>query len=292
MTGNSVKNSTETAGSPSSTGVPIHFREIRHSFVQGQTVVDAVDDVSLDVGGGSFLSLIGPSGCGKTTLLNMAAGLVKPTHGAVSLDQEVVSGPSTHVSYMLARDALMPWRSVLGNVLVGLETRRTPRDEARERAREWLARVGLGDFEDSNIWQLSQGMRQRVALARTLALEPGCILMDEPFAAVDAQTRSVLQVEFLNLWDRLGSTVMFVTHDIVECVLLSDRVVLMSSRPGSLLLDLSIELARPRSLEKLRGSPDFLEYIKQISKAMEEDRVRANFRASVRMAVESPGSRP
>lgn len=256
-------------------GVGIRFDNVEHAFVQGQSVVDAVAGVSLDIRGGSFVSLVGPSGCGKTTLLNMVAGVVRPTHGTVTLGGPPVTGPSPLVSYMLARDALMPWRSMKGNVLIGLETRGTPREEARRRAEEWLARVGLTDFGNANVWQLSQGMRQRVALARTLALEPECVLMDEPFAAVDAQTRVVLQAEFLGLWERLGSTVMFVTHDILESVLLSDRVVLMSRRPGRVLLDLQIGLPRPRSLDDLRSAPEFLKYIEEISKVMEADRLTA-----------------
>lgn len=261
---------TATGGSG---GVAISITDVKQSFVQGKQVVDAIEQVSLDVEPGKFVSLIGPSGCGKTTLLNMVAGVVFPTEGAVTLNGKSVTGPSPEISYMLARDALLPWRTVIENVMLGLETRGVPKAERHERARNWLERVGLKGSENARIWQMSQGMRQRAALARTLAMDPSCILMDEPFAAVDAQTRIVLQGEFLRLWERLGATVMFVTHDIPESVLLSDRVVLMSRRPGRILLDLEIDIPRPRTLDELRGTDKFIEYVDQISAAMEADRL-------------------
>lgn len=251
-------------------GLQIAFDDVSHSFVQDYEVVDAVERIEFAVSASQFVSLVGPSGCGKTTLLNMVAGLVVPTTGTVTLGDKVVRAPSQSVGYMLARDALLPWRTVESNVTLGLEIRGVAEGEARRNALEWLKRVGLDRFAHSRVWQLSQGMRQRVALARTLALNPQCILMDEPFAAVDAQTRLTLQQEFLGLWERESSTVLFVTHDIGEAVLLSDRVLLMSPRPGRVLLDLSIEVPRPRNIDQLRGDDKFIRYVEQISNGLKE----------------------
>jgi NitT/TauT family transport system ATP-binding protein len=251
-------------------GLSITFDKVAHFFVQDRTVIDAVAGVSLVVPAGQFVSIVGPSGCGKTTLLNMVAGVISPAVGTVKLGDRTVKGPSPSVGYMLARDALLPWRTVISNVTLGLEIRHVPIKEALERAAEWLDRVGLNDFTHSRVWQLSQGMRQRVALARTLALSPHCILMDEPFAAVDAQTRLTLQQEFSELWARENSTVLFVTHDIGESILLSDRVLLMSPRPGQIVMDVEIKLSRPRDLDRVRSDSRFIHYAEQISDGLRE----------------------
>lgn len=222
----------------------------------GEPVV-ALDDVSLDVPPGQFVALLGPSGCGKTTLLNLIAGLLRPLTGEIRIGGEVVGTPTRHTGYMFARDALLPWRTAIQNVEVGLEIRGVPKKARRQRAEEALAMVGLGDFMGTYPNQLSQGMRQRVAIARTLVIRPDTLLMDEPFGALDAQTKARLQAEFLALWEKLGQTVVFVTHDIAESVLLADRVVVFAPRPGRIIADFEINLPRPRNLEDLRYNPEY-----------------------------------
>ncbi|MEV6692817.1 ABC transporter ATP-binding protein [Micromonospora sp. NPDC051196] len=240
-------------------GVSIGLTGIRHGFAKNGRVVRALWDLDLDIAPGEFVSVVGPSGCGKTTLLTMVAGLDRPRVGAVTVDGKPVTGPSNQVAYMLARDALLPWRTVRGNVEYGLTIRRIDKAERRRRSTEWLDRVGLRDFADARVGELSQGMRQRVAVARTLALQPSILLMDEPFAALDAQNRLIQQQEFLKLWERIRSTVILVTHDLHEAIMLSDRVVLISHRPGQVIADLRIELPRPRGQE-VRHNPLFEKY--------------------------------
>ncbi|MGW1682538.1 ABC transporter ATP-binding protein [Saccharopolyspora sp. NPDC002376] len=234
----------------------IHIGGVTHYFEQpgsrGHTRVLA--NVSLDVPAGQFLAMVGPSGCGKTTLLNMVAGLVEPTHGTVRRGQEPVAGPDREVAYMLARSALLPWRTAKGNVEFGLELRGVRRSERSATAERLLESTGLSDFADSYPAQLSQGMRQRVAIARTFAIEPKYILMDEPFAALDAQTKLVQQEKFVHVWEQSGSTVIFVTHDLGEAILMADRVVVVSGRPGRIKADLEIPFPRPRDMENLRFS--------------------------------------
>ncbi|WP_344111106.1 ABC transporter ATP-binding protein [Nocardioides humi] len=234
-------------------------------------VVDALVDIDLAIGAGEFVSLVGPSGCGKTTLLNMVAGLVTPTEGQVRIGGKVVTEPSRDTAYMLARDALFPWRSALENVMLGLEVRGVPRAERRAVAQEWMQRVHLGGFERARVTELSQGMRQRVAIARTLAGSPRCILMDEPFAALDAQTRLLIQQEFLGLWARSGATVVFVTHDLQEAVALSDRVVLMGSRPGRIAKEVDIDLPRPRNMTEIQADPEWQRVYLELQDALKEE---------------------
>ncbi|NJC12974.1 NitT/TauT family transport system ATP-binding protein [Micromonospora profundi] len=240
-------------------GVSIGLTGIRHGFAKNGRVVRALWDLDLDIAPGEFVSVVGPSGCGKTTLLTMVAGLDRPRVGAVTVDGKPVTGPSNQVAYMLARDALLPWRTVRGNVEYGLTIRRIDKAERHRRSTEWLDRVGLRDFADARVGELSQGMRQRVAVARTLALQPSILLMDEPFAALDAQNRLIQQQEFLKLWERIRSTVILVTHDLHEAIMLSDRVVLISHRPGRVIADLRIDLPRPRGQE-VRHNPLFEKY--------------------------------
>jgi len=230
-------------------GASVQLSGVRHGFFHNREFVRAIEEIDLTIPPGQLLSVIGPSGCGKTTVLSMVAGLVRPRSGKVLLDGVEVTGPRMEIAYMPARDALLPWRTVQQNVELGLQVRGVGRRERHNRAEEWLSRVGLTEFTRSRITQLSQGMRQRVAIARTLAQEPRCILMDEPFAALDAQTRTMQQEEFLRLWEESGATVIFVTHDLNEAILLGDRVVLMSRRPGKIIRDVAIDLRRPRSTE-------------------------------------------
>lgn len=236
----------------------IVFESITHSFLQGDSTVDVLDNVSLDIEPGEFVALVGPSGCGKTTLLGMAAGMMSPGSGSVRFNgAQPVAGED--VAYMLARDALLPWRTARGNVELALEIRGVPKAERAARADEWLKRVGLDAYKNSSILRLSHGMRQRVAIARTLAQRPRCILMDEPFAALDAQTRIRVQEEFLTLWERERPTVIFVTHDLEEAILLADRVVLMSRGPGRIVADFPVPLPRPRDPERDRSDERFID---------------------------------
>jgi NitT/TauT family transport system ATP-binding protein len=221
---------------------------VGHDYLaQGLAPTVALTDTDLRVRDGEFLAMVGPSGCGKTTLLNAMAGLVAPSRGQVLLGGSPVDGIRDDVGYMFARDGLMPWRSAIDNVAFGLELRGAPAALRRERAGHYLEMVGLARFGEHRRAELSQGMRQRVALARTLATEPKVVLMDEPFAALDAQTKVVVQDEFLKIWEQYKRTVVFVTHDIEEAVTLADRVVVFSSRPGRIIGEFTVDIPRPRS---------------------------------------------
>jgi ABC-type nitrate/sulfonate/bicarbonate transport system ATPase subunit len=206
----------------------------------------ALAPVDLDIPAGRFVSLIGPSGCGKSTIFNIVAGLQPPTTGRVLIDGEDLTGFIGQVGYMLQKDLLLPWRTVLDNVALGLEIRGTPMREARERALPLLQRYGLGGFEHQHPPALSGGMRQRAALLRTLLIDMDIILLDEPFGALDAQTKSKLQEWLLGLFADFGRTVVFVTHDVEEAVFLSDEIYVMASRPGRIVDRLPIDLPRPR----------------------------------------------
>lgn len=214
----------------------------------------ALEDVSFDVPAGQFVAIVGASGCGKTTLLNMAAGLAQPTGGKVFLSGNRPQSPNFDLGYMFARDSLLPWRTARKNVQLPLEARNVAKSERKERADEMLAMVGLAGKERQFPSQLSQGMRQRVAIARTLASDPTMLLMDEPFAALDARTRLHMQGEFLRIWendlDEDGNTkrtVFLVTHDLQEATVLADRVIVMLPSPGRIAKDLLIDLPRPRA---------------------------------------------
>ncbi len=229
-----------------------------HLSFDGRT--DVLADVSLTIADGEFVSLVGPSGCGKTTLLNLCAGLV-PHKGKGTI--RVEDGPPTEgnpkIAYMLARDSLMPWKTALGNAAFGVHVRGTSQVESRDRARAMLAEVGLAGFEDSLPKALSHGMRQRVALARTFSMDAPVLLMDEPFGALDAQTKLQLEDLLLRLCQQHRRTVLFVTHDLAEAVAVSDRVIVMSSRPGKIVADVAIDLPRPRSIRELQKDPHYHE---------------------------------
>lgn len=222
---------------------------VRQVFGNG---VEALRRVDLAIPSGQFVALVGASGCGKTTLLNMIAGLIRPTEGEVRIAGQLPVLPDLNVGYMFARDALLSWRRADRNVELPLEVRGWPKDKRRERSHQLLKTVGLEGREKHFRLQLSQGMRQRVAIARTLAADPDILLMDEPFAALDARTKLVLQSEFLRLWENTGEgaerkTVVFVTHDLTEAALLADRVIVMLPHPGRIAEDRMIELPRPRA---------------------------------------------
>lgn len=219
----------------------------------------ALDDVSLDIAPGEFVSIVGPSGCGKTTLLNIAAGLIAPDtyEGRCGVRGKAPVAGNRDVAYMLARDALCPWRTALANVELAGEIRNQPQARRREVAYALLERVGLGAFEGAYPKHLSHGMRQRVALARTFSLDSPILLMDEPFGALDSLTKIQLEEVLLDLWQAQARTVMFVTHDLGEAVAVSDRVVVMSARPGRIVADIRIDLPRPRSVKSLQKDPAF-----------------------------------
>ncbi len=231
----------------------------------------AVDRVSLSLAPGEFVSLVGPSGCGKTTILNLLTGLLheKP-EGEVTLLGKPPREGNPDVAYMLARDSLLPWRTALGNAAYGMEIRNVPVAEREERARKLLARVGLAGFEDRYPTALSHGMRQRCALARTFALDSPVFLMDEPFGALDAQTKLQLEDVLMELWSTSRKTVVFVTHDLAEAVALSDRVVVMSARPGRILGDVPIDLPRPRHVRALQKDHRFHELYSTLWELLEK----------------------
>jgi len=229
----------------------------------------AVKDVDLAIAPGEFVSVVGPTGCGKSTLLNMAAGLLRPSAGAVRVFGEPLAGVNRRAGYMFQAEALMPWRSALDNVIAGLEFRGEDRAAAREKGEAWLARVGLAGFGDRYPHQLSGGMRKRVSLAQMLILDPQVLLMDEPFSALDVQTRLLMENELLELWSADRKSVLFITHDLEEAISLSDRVVVLSAGPETHPIgDYAIDLPRPRDVSEIRLTPRFIELHDRIWHAM------------------------
>ncbi|NBB82441.1 MAG: ATP-binding cassette domain-containing protein [Alphaproteobacteria bacterium] len=222
----------------------------------GGKTVTALDDIDIAIPAGRFVSLIGPSGCGKSTIFNIVAGLQRPTAGRVRIDGEDVTGVIGVVAYMLQKDLLLPWRTVLDNVILGMEIEGVPVAEARKRALPLLQKYGLGGFEERYPGHLSGGMRQRAALLRTLLCDTEIVLLDEPFGALDAQTRGQMQEWLLQLWADFGKTVVFVTHDVEEAVYLSDQIHVLSARPGRVRATLDVPIPRPRSHD-IVTHPDF-----------------------------------
>jgi len=241
--------------------------------------VDALNRIDLSVEDGEFVSLVGPSGCGKSSLLRIVAGLEAPSEGQVVFDGTLVQGPSSRRGMVFQEYALLPWKTVAENIALGPKFRRVPVEERAQLARQYVELVGLQGFERRYPHELSGGMRQRCAIARTLANNPDLLLMDEPFAAVDAQTREILQEELLKIWgERLPSrerkTVLFVTHSIDEAVFLSDRVALMSARPGVIKECVDVALSRPRT-EASRSSPEFLTTRDHLRRFVKDEAVKA-----------------
>ena len=220
----------------------------------------AVRDVTLTVGAGEFVSVVGPTGCGKSTLLNVGAGLLAPSTGTVQVFGQPLHGINKRAGYMFQAESLMPWRTALGNVMAGLEFRGLEPADARQQAEDWLRRVGLGGFGDRYPHQLSGGMRKRTSLAQTLALDPDIILMDEPFSALDIQTRQLMENEVLDLWAAKKKAVLFITHDLDEAIAMSDRVVVLSAGPASHPIgEFAVDLARPRDVAEVKTHPRFVE---------------------------------
>ena len=244
-------------------------------------VFTALRDVSFTVQPGRFCAVVGPTGCGKSTTLSMVSGLDKPSEGSVRVGGREVSGVTEGTSFMFQADALLPWKTVLGNVEMGPVFRGVSRKQAKVTARDWVRRVGLAGFEDHYPHQLSGGMRKRVGMAAALVNEPKILLMDEPFGALDVQTKAIMQTELLGLWEQLRPSVVFITHDLDEAVALADTVVVMTSGPGSVKSTYDIDLPRPRgSVQEIRYEPRFLEIQHQIWDSLREEVQRAYARTA------------
>jgi len=246
--------------------VRIAYEDVTKRFEQRGAAggVTAVEHVTLSVADGEVVSLIGPSGCGKSTLLNMGSGLYQPTEGKVYVDGELVDSPNAHVAFMLQKDLLLPWRTIRRNVELGLEIQRRASQERRERSDELLEICHLKQFADHYPHQLSGGMRQRAALARTLAVNPSVLLLDEPFSALDAQTKMILHQDLARTVAETGKTAVFITHDLVESVVLSDRILVMSERPGRIVTEIAVDLPnRDKPMER-RRHPRVGEYVGEL----------------------------
>lgn len=246
------------------------FQDVSVVYGTQDSPTHAVSGFSLEASEGSFISLLGPSGCGKSTLLMLLAGIIEPSSGRVLVDGNKVDGPGPGRAVVFQEPGLLPWRRVLGNIEFGAESGPEPREKLRKRAKELLSLVGLDGFSKHYPLELSGGMKQRVNLARALMANPTLLLMDEPFAALDAQTRDALANELLRIWNADRKTVLFVTHSIEEAVFLSDRVAVMTARPGKLKAMIDIDIPRPRS-EDVRVSEAFIDYRNQIWKLLRRD---------------------
>ena len=232
--------------------------------------IEVIRDVSFDLAEGEFVSILGPSGCGKTSLVRIVDGLIVPQQGRVMIDGAPIAGPGPDRGFVFQSDRLFPWRTVRANIGFGLEVRRVPASAIRPRIDELLELTGLTGFADAYPYQLSGGMRQRANLARALIVDPAVLLMDEPFASLDAQTREIMQQELLRIWSDRRKTVLFITHQLDEAVYLSDRVIVMSARPGQVKDSFTIDIPRPRALASKR-TPQFSAYIDRIWGLLEED---------------------
>ena len=253
----------------------LEAQDIRLEYFQPRTNTRlvALGGVNLKVMDGEFVSIVGPSGCGKTTFLSVVDGLIAATSGRILVDGKEVSKPGPDRAVVFQDASLLPWRTVLRNVLYGLECLGVRTREAKDRAAHFIDMVGLSGFEQHYPYELSGGMQQRVNLARALVMDPKILLMDEPFASLDAQTREIMQTELLRIWEQGRKTVLFVTHQIDEAVFLSDRVLVFARRPGRLQENIEIKLPRPRALA-LKRTPEFIAYVDRIWTMIEHD-VRA-----------------
>jgi NitT/TauT family transport system ATP-binding protein len=259
--------------------------EIRHLTKRFMTrsgePFTAIHDVSLTVEPGQFCAIVGPTGCGKSTTLGQVSGLDTPSGGSVQVGGRDVHGITSGVGFMFQTDALFPWKSVLANVMIGPALNGMAKKDAIGLARDWLRRVGLAGFEDRYPHQLSGGMRKRVAMAAALINEPSILLMDEPFGALDVQTKAIMQTELLGLWEQLRPSVLFITHDLDEAVALADRVLVMTSSPGSIKESFDIDLPRPRGeVQAIRHEPRFLELQGRIWASLKDEVERAYARTA------------
>jgi NitT/TauT family transport system ATP-binding protein len=257
--------------------VGIELAAVTKRFVTpAGTAFTALRDVSLTVGPGQFCAVVGPTGCGKSTTLTLVAGLSRPSSGTVRVGGQPVSGVTRGTGFMFQSDALLPWKTVLANVAMGPLFHGAGRRAAHARAREWLRVVGLAGFEGHHPHELSGGMRKRVSLAAALINEPSVLLMDEPFGALDVQTKAIMSNELLDLWDKTQPSVVFVTHDLEEAIALADRVVVMTAGPGTVKAVYDVDLPRPRgAVQEIRFEPRFLELHHQIWESLRDEVVRA-----------------
>lgn len=265
--------------SPAGSADGIRIKDLSHAYRRGEERIAALDKVNLDIPAGQFVSLIGASGCGKTTLLDILSGLQEQQTGRVLLAGQPPAAGRRDTVRMFARDALLPWRSAAGNVDFALATRLDDAEERAERVRALLRSVGLADFQDALPAELSQGMRQRVALARTFSLRSRFVMLDEPFGALDALTKIALQAQLIELWRQVpASTVVLVTHDLAEAVALSDRVLVLSPRPGRIVADLAVDLPRPRNIEALQSLKEFHDLVARLWRILGEAQQRRHSR--------------
>jgi NitT/TauT family transport system ATP-binding protein len=252
----------------------LEYRDVSKVFFKGDERVHALQRVSVSIKPGELLAIVGPSGCGKSTLLNLTAGLMQPGLGEVLHDGKPINGVNTRVAYITQKDNLLPWRTVRANIALPFELgyrRRGSETEKRDRVARYIELVGLTGFENHYPYELSGGMRKRVSLARSLICEPEVLLMDEPFGALDAQLKLVLQAELLTTWEGSGKTLIFVTHDLAEAITLADRVVVMSARPGTIRAIQAIDLTRPRDVFGIRYTAEFGTYFKSLWSTLSED---------------------
>lgn len=256
----------------SAEGARVEVSGVEHIFEsrQGESV-QALVDISLLVEPGEFVAIVGPSGCGKTTLLNLVGGLLKPTKGQVLVGTRAPQAGAPNLGYLFARDGLLAWRTAAGNVALPLEIRGVTRKERQHRVAAMLKAVGLKEFADSHPAELSQGMRQRVALARMLVTEPTTLLLDEPFSALDAQTRLLMHFRFLSIWERQRSTVLLITHDLGEAITLADRVIVFSRRPGRIKEEYQVDIPRPRRVTELQANDRYHDLFRKMWKVLEEE---------------------
>jgi NitT/TauT family transport system ATP-binding protein len=245
---------------------------LRHEYYQPRTGgrLLALDNINLQVEDGEFVTIVGPSGCGKTTFINLCDGLLKPTAGRIEIDGIPVTKPGTDRGMVFQDSCLMPWRTVFKNVIFGLECQGLDNTNGQARANEFIKLVGLSGFEEHFPHELSGGMQQRCNLARALTVDPKILIMDEPFAALDAQTREIMQSELLRIWRESKKTVLFITHQINEAIYLADRVIVFAARPGRVKATIKIDLPRPRDLA-LKRDPSFLKYEDQVWNLIEEE---------------------
>ena len=261
----------------------VEFIGVSKRFVSPTgAVMTAIRDVTLTINQGEFCAVVGPTGCGKSTTLTLAAGLDRPSEGAVRVAGRPVEGITKSAGFVFQTDALLPWKSVLANVALGPTFRGVAKKQAQAMARDWLKVVGLTGFENHYPHQLSGGMRKRVALAAALMNEPAILLMDEPFSALDVQTRAIMSNELLAMWEKIKSSVLFVTHDLEEAIALADKVAVMTAGPGTVKAIFEVDLPRPRgAVQEIRFHPRFLELYQQIWEALREEVSRAYSRTAV-----------
>ncbi len=278
---------TATAAGEQGGATRIDLAGVTKRFVSpGGEAFTAIRDVSLQVGPGQFCAVVGPTGCGKSTTLSLVAGLDRPNAGGIHVDGRPVDRLVDGVSFVFQTDALLPWKSVLANVALGPTLHGVGKRKANEQARDWLRRVGLSGFEDRHPHQLSGGMRKRASLAAALINEPSILLMDEPFGALDVQTKAIMSNELLQLWEQTRPSVLFITHDLEEAIALSDRVVVMTAGPGTVKAVYDIDLPRPRgAVQEIRFQPRFLELHQQIWGALREEVEAAYARTAALTAV-------